>query len=28
VILEDKLVEPGRLDEILDLKKLTEGGRA
>ncbi len=28
VILEDKLIEPGRLDQILNLKKLTEGGRA
>ncbi|HVN84959.1 MAG TPA: class II fumarate hydratase [Candidatus Binatia bacterium] len=28
VILEDKLIAPERLDEILDLKKLTAGGRA
>ena len=28
IILEEKLMDPQRLDEILDLRKLTRGGRA
>jgi len=28
VILEENLIPPAKLDEILDLKKLTRGGRA
>ncbi len=28
VILDEKLMEPAKLDEILDLRKLTRGGRA